>query len=58
MPPKSADPSSFQRLDISSLRRKRGNIIGQIMLLASALETQKQAEQPKVEVLETQLNAL
>ncbi|XP_078051647.1 uncharacterized protein LOC144477784 [Augochlora pura] len=43
---------------LSSLRRKRGNIIGQITSFVNVLNIQKQLEQPEIGVLRAQLDAL
>lgn len=49
----SANQSAAQGINISSLRRKRGNIVGQITMLENATETARQGEHRDVGLLQT-----
>lgn len=58
---RSAEQSSEQtipRVGISTLRRKRGNIIGYATMLAKEIETAKQSEQPDIGHLRISLDQL
>ncbi|CAK9820273.1 hypothetical protein ANTPLA_LOCUS10526 [Anthophora plagiata] len=56
--PSGQSNSASHGISLSSLRRKRGNIVGQITTFTKFLETQEQLEQRNIPLLQTHLNGL